>query len=59
MASGYEFFRYRDAAGEWRWRFKAPNNKIMADSGEGYESLRSCDNAIDIIKREAAGAAKT
>ena len=25
MASSYEFFRYTDAAGEWRWRFKAPN----------------------------------
>lgn len=60
MASGYEFYRSRDAGGEWPWwRFKAPNNKIMAGSGEGYSSLTSCDNAIDVIKREAAGAAKT
>lgn len=59
MASSYEFFRYTDAAGEWRWRFKAPNGKIMADSGEGYETLAGCNNAIDVIKREAAGAPKT
>ena len=33
--------------------------KIVADSGEGYVTLTSCDNAIDVIKREAAGAQKT
>ena len=59
MASGYEFYRYADAAGEWRWRFKAPNGKTMADSGEGYTTLAGCDNAIDVIKRQAAGAPKT
>ena len=59
MANSYEFFRYKDAAGEWRWRFKAPNGKIMADSGEGYTTLTSCDNAIEVIKREADGAPKT
>ena len=59
MANSYEFDRYKDSAGEWRWRFKAPNGKIMADSGEGYTTLISCDNAIDVIKREAASAPKT
>ena len=59
MAGKYEFYRYRDSASEWRWRFKAPNGKIMADSGEGYSSLASCDAAIAVIKREAADAPKT
>ena len=59
MASEYEFNRYKDKAGEWRWRFKSPNGKIMADSGEGYSSLSACDNAIDVIKREASKAKKT
>lgn len=30
---------YRDKAGEFRWRRKAGNGEIVADSGEGYTSL--------------------
>lgn len=29
---------YADAAGEHRWHVKAPNGRILADSGEGYTS---------------------
>lgn len=29
---------YQDAARLWRWRFIAPNGRIMADSGEGYST---------------------
>ena len=35
------------------------NGKIMADSAEGYTTLEGCNNAIDVIKREAADAPKT
>lgn len=52
MATGYEFDRYYDAAGKWRWRFVAPNGRIMADSGQGYDSLDDCDRAIAVLKRE-------
>lgn len=27
---------YRDQRGEWRWRRKASNGRILADSAEGY-----------------------
>jgi len=27
---------YCDVAGEWRWRARAGNNEIVADSAEGY-----------------------
>jgi uncharacterized protein len=27
---------YKDAAGAFRWELVANNNKIVADSGEGY-----------------------
>lgn len=27
---------YPDARGEWRWRVRANNGKIVADSSEGY-----------------------
>lgn len=29
---------YKDAAGEWRWRAKAGNHKIVSESGEGYKN---------------------
>ena len=31
-----KFHIYQDARGEWRWRLKARNGRIVADSGEGY-----------------------
>lgn len=27
---------YQDHANEWRWRLKAGNHEVIADSGEGY-----------------------
>jgi uncharacterized protein YegP (UPF0339 family) len=27
---------YRDGRSEWRWRLRAANGRIVADSGEGY-----------------------
>jgi uncharacterized protein YegP (UPF0339 family) len=29
---------YRDKRLEWRWRLMAANNRIVADSGEGYKT---------------------
>ena len=29
---------YQDEHGEWRWRALAGNNKVVADSGEGYHN---------------------
>lgn len=36
---------YKDQADEWRWKFVAGNNKIMADSGEGYLEKGDCQDA--------------
>ncbi len=33
---------YRDDAGEWRWRLKARNGRILADSGESYKRRATC-----------------
>ncbi len=32
---------YRDSRREWRWRMKASNGRILADSGEGYRRKAS------------------
>jgi uncharacterized protein YegP (UPF0339 family) len=31
---------YEDASGDHRWRAKSNNGRIIADSGEGYQSLK-------------------
>lgn len=33
---------YTDLTGEWRFRVVASNGRIVADSGEGYNSLQMC-----------------
>jgi uncharacterized protein YegP (UPF0339 family) len=45
------YYYYKDARGEWRWRLKAPNGRIIADSGEGYANESECLADIDRVKR--------
>lgn len=51
----YYFEVYKDREAKFRWRFLAPNSRIMADSGQGYVSKESCTKAINEIVREAKG----
>lgn len=44
---------YKDSSGEWRWRLKAANGQIIADSGQGYSSKSSCKEGIDLVKDSA------
>jgi uncharacterized protein len=52
----YFFWIYKDANAEWRWRLYAPNEKKIAVSGEGFSSLRACEESIALVKRVAPGA---
>ena len=45
------YYYSKDAKGEWRWRLKASNGKIIADSGEGYKNEADCLAAIELVKR--------
>ena len=45
-----KYYYSKDATGEWRWRLKASNGKIIADSGEGYKSKADCLAAIEPVK---------
>lgn len=53
----YTFEIYKDRSSEYRWRLKAANNKIVADSGEGYVTKQSCKDGIDLVKTNASTAA--
>lgn len=37
---------YRDRKREWRWRLRAANGRVLADSGEGYKRQKACERAI-------------
>ncbi len=51
-----KFLLYKDDAREFRWRFKASNGKIIADSGEGYINKRDAIDGINFVKNYAANA---
>jgi uncharacterized protein YegP (UPF0339 family) len=48
---------YKDKAGEFRWRLRMKNTKVIATSGEGYSSKSACEHAIDSVKKNAPDAA--
>ncbi|HYW12587.1 MAG TPA: DUF1508 domain-containing protein [Longimicrobium sp.] len=45
-----EYCTYEDNNGEWRWRLKAENGEIIADSGEGYKNKPDCLAGIALVK---------
>ena len=47
-----KFEVYQDKAGEFRFRLKATNGQIVA-VGEGYTTMKACQNGIASIKKNA------
>jgi uncharacterized protein len=47
---GAAYWVYQDAAAEWRWQLRAANQRIIADSGEGYCDKQDCLHAITLVK---------
>ena len=45
-----KFHLYRDANREWRWRLKASNGRVLADSGEGYKRKGGARKAVEMIR---------
>lgn len=43
-----KFHIYQDKRGEWRWRLKARNGRIVADSGEGYANQGNAVRAVRV-----------
>jgi uncharacterized protein YegP (UPF0339 family) len=55
-SSKWNFHTYQDRAGEWRWQLVASNGKIVADSGEGYNTLAAVREAAERVKANAGSA---
>ena len=51
-----KFECYRDRAGLWRWHLKASNGRIIADSGQGYQTARDCVDGVFLVKKYAPDA---
>ena len=51
-----KFQIYKDRKGEYRWRLRARNGEIIADSNEGYSSKANCKHGIDRVRQQAASA---
>jgi uncharacterized protein YegP (UPF0339 family) len=45
------FELYRDSAGEWRWRLRARNGEVVAESGEGYKRREDCEHGINLVRQ--------
>jgi len=52
MSTMPKFEIYRDTAGKFRWRLKAPNGEIIAAS-EAYSTREGCERAIESVKANA------
>ncbi|TQQ79000.1 DUF1508 domain-containing protein [Halonotius roseus] len=51
-----EFEVFEDSAGEYRWRLRASNDEIIADSGEGYNSKGAAEDGIERVQKYAPDA---
>jgi len=52
----YKFFIFKSINGQWRWRFYALNNKIIAESGESYFNKEDAIKAINLLKQNCSTA---
>lgn len=44
------YFEIYKSGTQYRWRLKAANNRIIADSGESYWNKQDCLDAISLVK---------
>jgi uncharacterized protein YegP (UPF0339 family) len=47
------FRLYLDGTAQWRWQLFAANNRVIADSGEGYHNKADCRAAIELVQRSS------
>lgn len=47
----YTYQVYKDRRGQWRWRLRADNGKIIATSGgDGYKNLQDCMDMVGVLR---------
>ena len=53
--AGERFEIFKDSVGKFRFRLRAQNGEIIAES-QGYESKESCQKGIESVKENASKA---
>jgi large subunit ribosomal protein L21 len=53
--AGQGFEIYEDA-GEWRWRLRASNGEVVAESEQGFGSKSGVVRSLDVVRRNVAAA---
>src|SRR4051812_17547059 len=54
--SSATFEVYKDKGGDYRWRLRTQNTKVIASGGQSFSSKQSCVDSIESVKRHAADA---
>ena len=49
----FELYKDQDNPQDFRWRLRANNGEIIADSGEGYNDKDDAEHGIDLVKQQA------
>lgn len=47
---------YEDKRGQWRWRLRAANGKLLASPGQGFASRQACEKSVSTIQMGAVTA---
>jgi uncharacterized protein YegP (UPF0339 family) len=50
---GMTYQVFRDAHGEWRWRLRAANGRVIAHSSQGYRRKQDCLDDINKVKKNS------
>ncbi len=45
-----KFELYKDSSNLYRWRLLDADNRVIAESGEGYRYKGACESGIDLVK---------
>ena len=48
-----QFEVYKDNPRLFRWRLRASNNSVIAESCEGYQNRSDCENVVTLVRNEA------
>jgi uncharacterized protein len=51
LADGCKLEIFKDKKNDFRWRLKARNHKIIAESGEGYKRRAGMEKSLNLVKR--------
>jgi uncharacterized protein len=56
LVAEFEIYKAQDNPQDFRWRLRANNGEIIADSGEGYNDKDDCEDGIELVKTQSPSA---